>query len=638
MGDQINDSVDGMLTYVPKIEFENILKSELDINKKVEIFSHLCRINVLYMIAHAGSGHIGSSFSSMEIMSYMQLNEVSDDSIFFSSKGHDAPALYSTLIGVGKLEFDLIHRLRRIDGLPGHPDIRTPNVITNTGSLGMGISKAKGLILASRLNKKPIKVTVLVGDGELQEGQLWESLFSATNNNMHELTIIVDHNKLQSDTLVAKTSDLGNIEKKFQSFGLKVFRCDGHNIEKLSSILKICRGVANEPQVIIADTIKGRGVSFMENTASDSDNELYKFHSGAPNKDDYQKALKELKNHVQNFCSENSIKFISLASKAFLKKPQEVEMSKLIPSYSQALIQEAEKNEQIVVLDADLALDTGLIEFKKLFPNRFIECGIAEQDMVSQAGGLALSGLLPIVHSFASFLSSRPNEQIYNNATEGKKIIYVGSLAGVIPGGPGHSHQAVRDLAALGSMPGLDLIEPANAEELKQVLNWAITQSTCSTYIRLVSAPWPSNFAFNNDYKLKRGVGNTIIEGERVALISYGPIFLSKAVQISEEISTEYGIRTSVINLPWLNNIDEVFLLEQLTKFETVFTIDNHFISGGQGEKISAIFSRSGKNSPEIHNIGVNKIPLSGNTEEVLRDLSLDNKSLKETILKLLNF
>ena len=208
MGDQVGEAVTGTLYYVSFEQFERIHKLPVNEIEKTAIFAAFCRINTLYMIACAGSGHIGSSFSSMDIMSWLQLNEIRRSSdgdetsprdIFFSSKGHDAPALYNIFIGQGKLNFDLIHKLRCLNGLPGHPDISTPNIVTNTGSLGMGISKAKGMIFANRLNNRSGNVFVLTGDGELQEGQFWESLGSAVNHKLHELTVIIDHNKLQSD-------------------------------------------------------------------------------------------------------------------------------------------------------------------------------------------------------------------------------------------------------------------------------------------------------------------------------------------------------------------------------------------------------------------------------------------------------
>jgi len=279
-----------------------VLNSELCSVDKAKIYASLCRINTLYMIAKAGSGHIGSSFSSMDIISWIHLNKIfsknttktKGEHIFFSSKGHDAPAIYSSLIGVGELDFDLLHQLRRIEGLPGHPDVSIPGVITNTGSLGMGISKAKGMIFANRRNNIRKNIFVLTGDGELQEGQFWESLLSAANYNISELIVIIDHNKLQSDTFVSNVSDLGDLESKLQSFGWHVSRCDGNNLEEFSNIVESLSDEIMKPKVIIADTVKGKGVSFMEHTSEDSDTEFYKFHSGAPSSDLYYLAVQEL--------------------------------------------------------------------------------------------------------------------------------------------------------------------------------------------------------------------------------------------------------------------------------------------------------------------------------------------------------
>ena len=183
--------------------------------------------------------------------------------IFFSSKGHDAPALYNSLIAYGKLNFSLLNKLRKIDGLPGHPDINTPNIFTNTGSLGMGISKSKGIIKANRLKGINSKVIVLTGDGELQEGQIWESLNRVSQEELNELIIVVDNNKFQSDRTVKITSDLGDIENKFKSFGIQTVSCNGNSVEEFSKAFESIES-SNKPGAIIANTVKGKGVSFME--------------------------------------------------------------------------------------------------------------------------------------------------------------------------------------------------------------------------------------------------------------------------------------------------------------------------------------------------------------------------------------
>jgi len=313
MGDQIGQIVNGKLIFIPFDEFERVRKSNISYLNKLEVISSLSRINVLYMIANAGSGHLGSSFSSMEIMtlfvSKMNTQEKkSNTPVFFSSKGHDAPALYSVMIASGLIEFSMIHKLRRLNGLPGHPDVLTPGIVTNTGSLGMGVSKAKGMIFADRQNKIKKNYYVLTGDGELQEGQFWESLISAKNYEMGELTVIIDHNKLQSDSFVSNVSDLGDLEAKLKAFGWKVFRIDGNDMASLINAIDEADKISNIPKVIIADTVKGKGVTFMEHTSLDSDVDYYKFHSGAPNEDNYKLAVSELLDKAENqFKSQNGL-------------------------------------------------------------------------------------------------------------------------------------------------------------------------------------------------------------------------------------------------------------------------------------------------------------------------------------------
>jgi len=644
MGDQVGVGVSGTLFFVPFKEFERVRSLPVGPVEKTSLFAALCRINTLYMVARAGSGHIGSSFSSMDIMSWLHLNELrtsepdshNPNDIFFSSKGHDAPALYNIWIGLGRLDFDLIHKLRRLDGLPGHPDVSIPNVVTNTGSLGMGISKAKGMIFANRLQKKTGDVFVLTGDGELQEGQFWESLISASNHKLHELTVVIDHNKLQSDTLVSKVSDLGDLEAKLAAFGWHVSRCDGNDVEAFSKTLASTRRITNKPKFIIADTIKGRGVSFMEHTSIDSDVELYKFHSGAPSQDAYVKACTELIDAANARLGVFQAAPLELETVERPRVPQSPgNPQRLIQAYSEALVSHARGNGRIVALDADLILDTGLISFKSEFPDRFVECGIAEQDMVSVAGGMALSGLLPVVHSFSCFLSSRPNEQIYNNATERTKVVYVGSLAGAVPAGPGHSHQAVRDISALAAIPGLVMMEPSCSQEVEALLDWALNVNETSSYVRLSSVPWEIPFSLPRS-KPTLGQGIAVTKGADVAVISHGPVMLSVAVEAARALSFDGGIGVKVINLPWLNHIDAEWLLAELAGIEHVFSLEDHYQIGGQGDRLGSTLAVSSAGSHVFHHCGLDRVPSCGGNLEVLANLQLDVMSICDRIKRVL--
>ena len=638
MGDLVGEAVEGTLYYIPLIEFERVRSAKISKRDRAALVADMCRLNALYMIARAGSGHIGSSFSSMEIFTWLLTEELDiaaspleDGDIFFSSKGHDAPGYYAVQMAMGRLPFEMIHKLRRIDGLPGHPDIGTPGIVTNTGSLGMGVSKAKGMVFANRLSNRKGRVFVLTGDGELQEGQFWESLGSAVNYGLHEVTVIIDHNKLQSDTFVKNVSDLGDLEAKLRAFGWRVERCDGNDIEALAKTIASLQG-EKRPQLIIADTVKGKGVSFMEHTSLDSDVAMYRFHSGAPDASSYRKAAQEVMDRLQQTASAMGLSALQFeTNERETTVPPPASAQRLIPAYTKALLEQAEKHPNLVALDADLILDTGLIPFRGQYPKRFIECGIAEQDMVSMAGGMALRGMLPVVHSFACFLSARPNEQIYNNATEKTKIIYVGSLAGVVPGGPGHSHQAVRDISALAAIPDMTLVEPSCEAEVGMLLDWCINEAPGSCYIRLVSLLWEVPYQLPQGYRPKVGQGVTLVEGEDIAIISYGPVLLSTAVEVAKITARERGSSVKVINMPWLNRIDGVWLKSALAGCRKVSVLDNHYSSGGLGDVVAKTVAQAGIDI-ECQFLGVNGIPPSGANAQVLKAVGLDTTSVAKAI------
>ncbi|TVQ47739.1 MAG: transketolase [Gloeocapsa sp. DLM2.Bin57] len=615
------------LYFVPFAELQRIVKLQPE---NTELLANCCRINTLYAIKKAGSGHIGSSFSSLDIVTWLFLHKIRlRQDIYFSSKGHDVPGFYAVATALGLLDFELIHQLRRLNGLPGHPDLSLPCIATNTGSLGMGISKAKGMIQANRLLGIDSKVYVLTGDGELQEGQFWESLVSAVNHQLDELTVIIDHNKLQSDTWVSKVSDLGDLAAKLTAYGWIVRRCDGHDFNALAKVISELETVRDRPKIIIADTIKGKGVSFMEHTAMKPEDTLYPFHSGAPDDETYTKAVQELIAKTPG---------VQLETVEITPSQSSPPLERLIPAYGEALVKQAKQNPNLVVLDADLVLDCGLIPFSQQFSDRFFECGIAEQDLVSQAGGMAIKGLLPIVHSFACFLSTRPNEQIYNNATEKTKIIYVGSLAGLLPGGPGHSHQSVRDISALGGIPGLVMIEPSCPLEVDLALDYCVNVCETSSYLRLISIPWEIPYQYNGDYPLELGKGVAIYNPQVTdgVIFAYGPILLSQAYNAAQILAQEDNFQLKVVNLPWLNYVDPDWLRDIVAGCGLIVTLDNHYLIGGQGDRIAVELAQLGLLSGvKFRKLGLDTIPQCGQNQEVLACHGLDTLSLVDEFRRL---
>jgi transketolase len=626
---------DSPLSFVPMDEIRRVRGAIRDRYARVEVLADICRVNTLYAIMNAGSGHIGSSFSSTDLITWLWTEELREANsgapgadIYFSSKGHDVPALYALLIALEKLDFDLLHRLRRLGGLPGHPDVETPFIATNTGSLGMGISKAYGMARAHRFQSRVGRIVVLTGDGELQEGQIWESLQPVANEGLAEITVIVDHNKFQSDAAVSVVSDLGDIEEKFRAFGWHVRRGDGHDPHEFERIFADFDQVTDRPKVFIADTIKGKGVSFMHGVARGD--ETYRFHAGAPSLRDYVDAVHELSERI-----DTRLTGLGVAPLALTAAPQPVRIApsrpeKLVLAYGDELLDMARSRSDIVVMDADLLSDCGIEAFKAELPARFLECGIAEQHMVSAAGGLALRGMLPVVHSFACFLTTRANEQMYNNATERTKIIYVGTLAGLIPGGPGHSHQSVRDISAIGAVPGLTAIEPCSEREARLAIRWAVEQNEASTYLRFVNVPMDLPYTLPASYVLQPGRGVVLRPGADVALIGYGPMLLTQAWAAADELVRE-GINAAVIDLPWLNRIDDEWVSDVLGRFSTIVTLDNQYVSMGQGLMVAAALART-RVSAHVIALGLTDVPACGSNVEVLQHHGLDGASIARAV------
>ncbi len=291
---------------IKKSEFDKVKSLSGDWATKMQLFADMCRYNTLVAVKKAGSGHLGSSLSAMDITTYLYLNELNvfdvgldspDRDIYFSSKGHDVPGLYSLFYALGIIPEEKLLMLRRLHGLDGHPEVRQPGIEASTGSLGMGISKGKGMAWAKTYQKKKGHVYVLTGDGEFQEGQIYESLQATAHQKVNNITAIMDHNKYQTDMLVADVNNIEDVvQKRLTAFGWHVVRIDGHDFNALKKAFSDLKKVTDKPKMIVADTIKGRGVSFMEKPEIErfEGKTFYKWHSGAPDDESYEKGLSEL--------------------------------------------------------------------------------------------------------------------------------------------------------------------------------------------------------------------------------------------------------------------------------------------------------------------------------------------------------
>ena len=255
------------------------------------------RKGIIEEVYNAKSRHPGGSLSCADILTVLYFNQMNIEpekphdpnrDRFVLSKGHASPALYSVLAEKGYFDKELLQTFRKIgSNLQGHPDMRkVEGVDMTTGSLGQGISAAVGMALASKMDRAGCKVYCLLGDGELEEGQVWEALTAASKNNLDNLCVIVDNNNLQIDGEIDKVGGMNNLTEKLMSFGFNVISIDGHNIDSIIDAFATAKQTKGRPSVIIAKTIKGKGVSFMENQAS--------WHGKAPSEEEYNRAMEEL--------------------------------------------------------------------------------------------------------------------------------------------------------------------------------------------------------------------------------------------------------------------------------------------------------------------------------------------------------
>jgi len=634
------------LSLIPKSEFDRISVSIPDKYARLAVIADMCRLNTLVEVKKAGSGHLGSSFSAMDVNVWLYFEELNvrkvgtdhpDRDIFFSSKGHDVPGLYAVFHALGILPEESLLKLRRHGGLDGHPDVNITGCEANTGSLGMGISKGRGMAWAKRHTRKGGSVFVMTGDGELQEGQIWESLQTTAHQNVG-ITVIVDHNKLQTDMPVNEIVSLGDIESKFRAFGWHVERINGHDFTQIEGAFRrIATLPADRPKMMIADTIKGRGVRFMEEISSQaSSSGKYVWHSGAPADEPFQKGFEELLSRINSYLLSASLPALKMVPIPVESIPKSrVTQQYIAVAYGEELVRLAPDYPELVVLDGDLSADCKVREFASKFPDRFIENGIAEQDMVSLAGGMARQGILPVCNSFSSFLCSRANEQIYNNACEGTKIIYAAHFSGMIPAGPGKSHQSVRDIGLLGSIPNLVIVQPGSISEAKELTRWAIKSAKENVCIRMNIGPSPREIKSLQHFEIAEGRGTLVKDGSDVLILTYGPVMLNEAMTASEILSNA-GISTAVGNQIWLNRFSQEWIAEIFNKFPVVITVDDHIIAGGMGERlIAAAFEMDEIKKPTLRRLGLSEFPACGTPFEVLRHHKLDGESIAEFIYSL---
>jgi len=598
-------------------------------------------------ITAAGSGHTGGTLSIMDITAALYLKHIRHDPAnptwedrdrVFWSVGHKAPAIYVALAEAGYFLLDDTIKLRKLwSGFEGHPNrLKLPGLELSSGSLGQGLGVAIGCALNAKLEKKAYRVYTILGDGELDEGSLWEAIMCASHYQLDNLVAIVDRNNLQIDGPTKEVMCLEDLSAKWKAFGWNTLEIDGHNMSQILSSLEEAQKTKGKPTVIIAHTIKGKGVSFAENQVG--------YHGippkdGRSGKESLNRALEDIGD--SQFTKEKVDHLLKIASDYQKEVDKKVENSlpkfsrnywwnssssmqvKMVPTrngFGQAL-EELGQDKKIIALGADITSSIRMDKFYASHPerkNRFFEMGIAEANMTLIASGLAKEGKIPFIGSYGVFITGRNWEQLrttvcYNNFN----VKIADAHAGISVGADGATHQALEDITNLYYLPNMHLTIPCDALETEKVTK-AVTYIKGPAVIRYAREATPIFTTSNTPYQF--GLANIIryrgerenfleafetklssrytSENEDLTLIACGPM-VAEAMRAAYILKEEYNLETRILNIHTVKPIDKKAIIKAAEETNIIITIEEHQV-GGFGNIVAGVIARNKKYSTPI--------------------------------------
>jgi len=615
--------------------------AEMEMIEKIKKLATLIRYYILMMTTEAGSGHPTSSLSATELMACLLFSGIfrfdsdhpgapNNDRLIFS-KGHASPLFYAIWAAAGEIsEKDLLTYRKFGSALEGHPTVAFPFAEAATGSLGQGLSIGVGMALnAKYLDQLPYRTYVLLGDSEMAEGSQWEAMEIAAYYKLDNLIGILDVNRLGQRGQTMYGWDLSVYEKRISSFGWKTILLDGHSItEILAAYEKAVRG-KDQPVMLIARTIKGKGVSFIENKDG--------WHGKALNREECDRALKELGEVDRSIRGE-----ISLPEDLKPKEENPREEKKKIDypadkpvptrkAYGNALTRIFPKFPHTVSLDGEVSNSTYAEIFKEAYPKRFFEMYIAEQNMAGAALGLSRRGKIPFVSTFAAFLT-RAFDQIRMAQYSDANIKFVGSHAGVSIGEDGPSQMGLEDIAIFRTILDSVVLYPCDAISTEKLVEEAAKHRGI-VYLRTTRKETPILYAPSEEFTI--GGSKVLRKSEEdLATVIGAGVTLHEALAAHEALKKE-GIFIRVIDLYSIKPVDGTTLQEAARATRSIITVEDHYAEGGIGEAVRSALATS---PVPIYSLSVKKKPKSGKPQELLdyEEISRDAivKKVKELLQK----
>lgn len=608
-------------------------KKMIDINE-ISKLAKLIRYYILISTTNAGSGHPTSSLSAVELMTVLLFGgffryKVADPSFcnndrLIFSKGHAAPLLYSLWTAAGAIKTEELLTLRKFKSrLEGHPTYRFPYAEAATGSLGQGLSIGLGMALNARcVDILPYNTFVLLGDSEMSEGSQWEAIQLASHYKLGNLIGIIDVNGLgqRGETLYGKNTS--EYEKRISAFGWKTLTIDGHNISEIADAYKEAFKATEEPVMIIAATLKGKGFSIFEDKNG--------WHGKTLSKEQAEIAVKELgeiDKDIRGKIAEPEIIEPAVQKIDFEEIKVEDNNISTRKSYGIALVNIFSKFSSMVVLDAEVSNSTFSDIFKEKIPSRFFEMFIAEQNMVGVALGLSLRNKIPFISTFAAFLT-RAFDQIRMSRYSNANIKFAGSHAGVSIGEDGVSQMGLEDIAMFRTMPDSVVLYPCDSISTMKLVEKA-ARHFGNVYIR--TTRMDTSLVYSSDEDFVIGGSKVLKESKKdIASVITAGITVHEALRAYEELKKE-GIFIKVIDLYCIKPLDKKTINIAAAETKFILTVEDHYAEGGLGEAVISALEAPCK----FKILAVRKIPLSGKPSELLNYEEISKDSIIREVKKI---
>lgn len=614
----------------------------------LEHCAYKLRVASLEMTTHAGSGHPTSCLSAADLVAAlffyaMKFDPQNKDNPyndrFILSKGHASPLLYAAWQQLGVISAQELLTYRSFNSvLEGHPTLRFAYSEAATGSLGMGLSIGAGMALSSKMFQYPFKTFVLMGDSEVAEGSIWEAVEIAAHYKLHNLIGILDCNGLGQSTQPMLDHHTHRFAQQFEGFGWNVITSDGHDMQQIMSALDKARNHQEQPTIIIAKTMKGYGLETIENKQG--------YHGKAFKKEELPSVLAHLKKHFSAAAhyDESSYQWqpqlpqqtdatatrgcVGVEMKDVLYKKNEMVATR--HAYGKALVALGASCKQVVSLDAEVKNSTFAQLFEEKFPERFVQCFIAEQNMVSMGVGFERRGAVPFVSTFGAFFT-RAADQIRMAAIGTSALRLVGSHAGVSIGQDGPSQMALEDIALMSTLPESVVLYPCDAVSTHKLVGIMAEYNQGISYLRTTRMETPVVYDLSENFTI--GGCKVLRQSDQdVACVIAAGVTVFEALKAHEQLLQE-GIAIAVVDLYSIKPLDVATIKKVANACKNrIITVEDHYLHGGLGQSVAYAVRNSGIT---IDCLAVTKLPRSGTPQELLAYEEIDAHAIMQRVRNL---